>query len=638
MDVRLGKALYGAAFVLFLPALLTAWAILTRDAVPLPPPQVPWLGWVLVLSGAALMASGMAALWIHGGGLPMNAFPPPRYVSGGIYGWTAHPIYVGFSATAGGAALLCGSPSGFWLVSPVVMLGSVALVLGYERHDLRARFGQSLPRPRLSIPAPDASRPGPWDRLSVYVLALTPWLIVYLLLRPLAPPDAVSGYLPFESRWGVIQWAEAFYSTPYLVVAAVPLAAALRADLRRFSLQVLLAMAISFPLFLAIPLVAAPRPFVPQTSWGRLLAWERSIDTAGEAFPSFHVILAVLAAEALAARAPRLRWLWRGWAAAVALSCLATGMHSIADVAAGLAVAALVLRAETVWEWLRRSSERIANSWREWRLGPVRVINHGFYAGAGALAAVAITCTLGGPASSALMLVVAACALVAAGLWAQYIEGSPQLLRPYGFYGGVVGVALGSAAAPLFGLSPWLPLAAYSVAGPWVQSLGRLRCLVQGCCHGSPAPEQIGIRYWHARSRVCRLTDWRGVPLHPAPLYSILWNVLVAAAALRLWSLNARLSLIAGLYLILTGLGRFVEEAYRGEPQTPVFARLRLYQWVAAATVLGGILLTCAPAAPAAAPHWHWATLGYGAGFGLITTLALGVDFPESNRRFSRLA
>jgi hypothetical protein len=106
---------------------------------------------------------------------------------------------------------------------------------------------------------------------------------------------------------------------------------------------------------------------------------------------------------------------------------------------------------------------------------------------------------------------------------------------------------------------------------------------------------------------------------------------------MRLWSLHASLSLIAGLYLILTGLGRFVEEAYRGEPQTPVYAGLRLYQWVAIATVLAGALVTAAHAAPPPAPQFRWEPLVPAAAFGLLTTLALGVDFPNSNRRFARL-
>jgi prolipoprotein diacylglyceryltransferase len=135
------------------------------------------------------------------------------------------------------------------------------------------------------------------------------------------------------------------------------------------------------------------------------------------------------------------------------------------------------------------------------------------------------------------------------------------------------------------------------------------------------------------------MTKWAGVPLHPTPVYSILWNILVALVITRFWLLHAPLHLIAGLYFILNGLGRFVEEGWRGEPQTPVFGRLRLYQWAAIGSVLTGVLMTAlgtSERSPVA--HFDWAALVPAGTFGLLVCCAMGVDFPESNRRFSRLA
>ena len=87
---------------------------------------------------------------------------------------------------------------------------------------------------------------------------------------------------------------------------------------------------------------------------------------------------------------------------------------------------------------------------------------------------------------------------------------------------------MGALVAPFFGTSIWSLLAAYAVAGPWVQACGRLRCLVQGCCHGCESSEFVGIRYSHPRSRVVRLAHLVGVPIHPTPLYSILANAVTA--------------------------------------------------------------------------------------------------------------
>ena len=106
----------------------------------------------------------------------------------------------------------------------------------------------------------------------------------------------------------------------------------------------------------------------------------------------------------------------------------------------------------------------------------------------------------------------------------------------------------------------------------------------------------------------------------------------------RLWLLRSPTPLIVGLYLVLTGVGRFVEEAYRGEPQTPVIAGLRLYQWIAIATVVVGAATTAVVGPPAPIPTPHWTALWPAATFGVLTAAALGVDFPRSDRRFARLA
>lgn len=636
----IGKTIYGALFLVGLPVLLVAWAKATSDVVALPNHAPPALGLAAVAAGALIMLAGMIALWEHGGGLPMNLYPPPRYVTRGIYRFTAHPIYLGFCAICAGASISARSSSGLWLVSPVVILSCTALVLGYETHDLRRRFGHQLPLPSIRLPGGDPLPPAPAERLSVYFLVLIPWIILYEAVRGLGvPPDSVSAVLPFERRLPVIEWTEIFYASAYPLVFAVPLVAGTRRALRRFSIHGLLSMALVFPLFLAVPLIAPPRLFTPHGPFGELLVWERSIDTAAAAFPSFHVVWVLLAAEVFASRMPGLRLFWRAWAWLVAASCVTTGMHAVVDVLAGFAVVAIVARSAALWEQIRSLSERLANSWKEWHFGPVRVINHGVYAGVAAFAGLVIVGWLTGPGHGAAILLAAGSGLAGAALWAQQIEGSPRLLRPYGFNGGLLGTALGALLAPWFGSGTWLMLGAFSVAGPWIQSLGRLRCLVQGCCHGSPAPPHVGIRYLHPRSRVCVLSALAGAPLHPTPVYSIAWNVYVAVAMARLWMLHAPLHLIAGLYLILTGLGRFVEEAYRGEPQTPIVARLRFYQWVAVASVIFGALLTAAGnGAAAPAPQFNWESVRVAALFGLVAAFSLGVDFPGSKRRFARLA
>ena len=95
---------------------------------------------------------------------------------------------------------------------------------------------------------------------------------------------------------------------------------------------------------------------------------------------------------------------------------------------------------------------------------------------------------------------------------------------------------------------------------------------------------------------------------------------------------------IFGLYLILTGMGRFVEEAYRGEVQTPIIKGLHLYQWTAILSVIIGIIMTTIKLNTIATnSDFGWQTVLSAFIGGLFTTFAMGVDFPNSNARFSRL-
>ncbi len=633
------RAAYATLFCVVLPAGLVLWSHATNDVVGLPAYGNGPLGLALALVGLALFGCGVVALWRRGGGLPMNAFPPPRLVTSGIYRLIPHPIYTGFCLAGFGAAMAVQSAGGLWLTMPVVALGCAALVHGYEIPELERRFGREGLKGLRRLPEPTGERPTVFDALRLYALALLPWAAIYAIGITVGEPDrAINTAFRWETRLPVWPWTEAIYASVYAAAILAPVLVVARRDLRTLMVRVWLSMAVIYPLYFCVPTFASWRPFAGGGLPGRMLLLERAIDTPGEALPSYHVVWALLVAEAMGA-SRRVRWPFRVWAALIAFSCVMTGEHSVADVIAGAVFALLLIRAGDVGRLLLRACERIANSWREWRWGPVRVINHGLYGGAATFVCLAIVGWLVGPRHLAMVAVTGCAGLAGAGLWAQWVEGSPRLLRPFGFYGGLFGVMAASALGPRLGTDPWLLMGAYSVAGPWLQSIGRLRCLVQGCCHGRPSDPACGIRYRHARSRVCRLAGWRGVALHATPLYSILWNMAIALVVSRLWVVGAPLSLIGGVYLILTGLGRFCEEAYRGEPQTPAFAGLRLYQWIAVATVVGGAAITALARGTAApAPEFTPAALLIAAVFGALSTLALGVDVPESNRRFARLA
>ncbi|MFI5296193.1 MAG: prolipoprotein diacylglyceryl transferase family protein [Thermodesulfovibrionales bacterium] len=633
------KILYAFLFLIVLPASLILWARATAGCVPLLVVGSFQIGAVLAICGAVIMITGMVALSAYGNGLPMSPFPPSRYVTEGIYGFMPHPIYSGFSLLCVGTAMAAKSASGLWLVSPIVILACTAWVLGFERDSLRRRFGSLITKAFIHLPEDKASAPTLADRLSVYVLVFFPWLILYQAVRIFGiPPDAHIAFFSFEIDLPVYEWTEVFYISTYPYVLLAPLAAKKMHDLRKFSISGLIATGIIIPLFLIVPLIAPPRPFTPNSFLGNLLALERVFDTPAAAFPSFHVFWALLAASVYAEAKPSWRIFWWGWAFIIVVSCITTGMHALVDVLAGAVAFLFVLHIDKIWEKILLIVEGIANSWREWRFGSVRLINHGIYAGIGSFLGLSLVGVLLGQGYIAPSLIVALSSVIISALWAQFIEGSAVLLRPYGYYGGVFGVVLGSLIAKWVGADVWLLLAAFSVAGPWIQAFGRLRCLVQGCCHGREASREIGIRYVHPRSRVTQIAGLTDIPIHPTPLYSILWNIVVGLIMARLWSLHSHPPFIGGLYLILTGLGRFVEENYRGEPQTRILWGLRLYQWLAVGAVIAGAIVTTVHyRVEVPSPMFNWKSVMVAACVGILTFFAFGADFPNSKKRFSRL-
>jgi len=630
-------AAYAVLFVVLLPWLLALWMRRLDGIITLPAYGTTMIGLAVAGGGLALMAAATLSLWIVGRGLPMSPFPPKRFVESGPYGLVTDPIYIGAVAACLGYALVTRSAAGLWIVTPLLAMAAGSFVLGYEREATRHRFGSGV-QPRLRLPPPGDAAPTGGERAAVLLFVLLPWMVVYEAVNRLGiPPDARSSYMAWEGALPVVPWTEAIYALSYPYVLLAPFLASRQRDLRRFAIRGLWATLTVGLFYLLVPVVAAAKPVPDSSAWAPLLAFERAWNQH-TSFPSFHVVWACLTSALLAARWPRARWWLTAWTLAIAASCVTTGMHAVLDIVAGFAAAALLMHGDAIWAALCRISEAVANSWREWRVGPLRFLSHGGYAAAGGAVGVAVAVWLAGAGQLWWIVAFTFGAQAGAALWAQTIEGSPQLLRPYGYFGSVVAVVLLSVAAGAAGRDAWLLVAAMAVGGCFTQAIGRLRCLVQGCCHGRPVDAPWGIRYTHPRSRVTRLSNLGGVALHPAPLYSILWVLLIGAVLVRLWTLGAPLPFIAGSYLVLAGLGRFVEEHYRGEPQTAQIAGLRLYQWLAIAFVVGGSAVMAAGGRSAPTPEalgpsaWRALFLVL-----LVSYVAYGVDLPGSNRRFSRL-
>jgi len=620
INQTIGKFLYAITFLVFVPSLLWFWAKLTANITSFPIIESKLGGSVLIILGGSLMLWAMFALQFYGKGLPMNAYPPTVYVTKGPYRLFRHPIYWGFGLLMIGYFLFTGSASGIWLVTPLTVMGMVALVLGYESIDLKRRFPSQSIRTVLDYPENNEEKANIRDRLTTIF-----WVGSYLILSNFMI-EKLNGAVP--PLFGKPVQISPVLENPYLSYLSIPFIILIvfllkrKDNLRKWEISAFIALSISaFFVFLYPEFGAQYFPSSSSTLF---------------AVPVFMIFIS----------------LWSVYGElkiksvvfiVIALFLIVVqfinSKSAILHLTSSVLIFFLSIYYFKIWIFLKSISEKIANSWKEWVFGKVRIINHGFYVGFGAFFGILIAGILAGKEYAIALLVFAVLVTITSALWAQIIEGSAKLKRPFGYYGGLVGIFFGSAAVWAMGLNGWVIIGVASVVMPWVQAIGRLRCLVNGCCHGSRIDNpMIGIRYFHYRSRVCNISGLKGELLHPTQLYSILWLFFVGFILLTLWNNHLSSSFIFGIYLILTGLGRFVEEAYRGEAQTPNVKGLHLYQWTAIISVVIGIVMTVIPVEPAVInPGFNWESFRAAAISGLFLFFAMGVDFPYSNVRFSRL-
>lgn len=284
-----------------------------------------------------------------------------------------------------------------------------------------------------------------------------------------------------------------------------------------------------------------------------------------------------------------------------------------------------------------RLATRIANSWSAVRLGPARVINYApiaaLAAGGGVLAFSVVTPD---PWATA---VIAAAVLVGGGIWGKLLESTGRLARPFGYFGAFLGGVAGVVAVSLSRGAPLLALGAgLAIAATWIQAVGRLRCLVQGCCFGRPMTHGLGICYRRAESRAVALGGLRGRNLHPTPLFSIYANLLSAMLIARLYLAGQGAAAILAAYLLVAGLSRFAEEGFRGEADVRRYAGLTLYQWLSLGQLLAGIGFTLVASPPLGAPQALSLTNMAVAGLvALAFGAAMGVDFPDLDMPLARL-
>jgi phosphatidylglycerol:prolipoprotein diacylglycerol transferase len=157
-----------------------------------------------------------------------------------------------------------------------------------------------------------------------------------------------------------------------------------------------------------------------------------------------------------------------------------------------------------------------------------------------------------------------------------------SLVRSGGvFYGGLIlSVAVGLWYVRRHRLPTWTTCDAYAPGIAVGQAIGRVGCLMAGCCYGRHADLPWGITFTSPFA-AANVGTPLGVELHPTQIYETI-AVLLILAVLLLW--ERRSVGFAGRtfwsYILLYGIARFVIEIYRGDPRGSVLDAMSTSQFI----------------------------------------------------------
>ncbi len=120
-------------------------------------------------------------------------------------------------------------------------------------------------------------------------------------------------------------------------------------------------------------------------------------------------------------------------------------------------------------------------------------------------------------------------------------------------------------------------------------ALGRMGCLLNGCCHGRPHP--FGIRYGRNHVEEGLSPHLEGVRLFPVQALESLWLALVVGVGVALLLGGGAWTDALAWYVGGYAAGRFVLEFLRGDPDRPHLRGLSEAQWTSGALLAGVAVL-----------------------------------------------
>jgi protein-S-isoprenylcysteine O-methyltransferase Ste14 len=589
---------FAAVFAVGLPGALLVWALTVPVHFDLwLPPR--WVGVALCAVGAALLVWAVATYILRTGTLPVSLLPPQAAIVTGPYWLLNDPIYTGFCMLVFGVAIAFAHPFSFWFLAPAVSVATYCYALGVEaRVRPRRPEGQAallgLPKGALPLPPPLAIAT---LGAHLFAIATASFVLSATEIAALWGAPAMLG--------GLVAFAIALAGTGAVAVIRV------RGMIGAMYVGAMLFFVIAYApgdaggdsSMLAVAAIAAG-------------AAARLATSAARAVVAAIVALAVLPAFSLVAP---------------------VGLVEMASLAT---LALLVYVLPDLYRLAVQLAELIANSWGSVRLGPVRIINYAGFAFLSATTGCLVFAAFTGDGAVAGMSIIALLTLLGAGLWGQLLESTGRLARPFGYFGAMIGAVLGTLLAAWATGMPAIAVgAALALAAPWIQAIGRVRCLVQGCCHGRPVEVSgLGISYRSRHARAVAIGGFFDTPIYPTQLFSLLCNVFLGLLLLRLALSGTPAALIVAVYWLGAGSSRFAEEAFRGEPQTRIVGGLKIYQWFSVLLILAAIAMTYVASDPIAILALPGpAAIAMAVVLGLIYGIAMGVDFPDAGTRLSRL-
>lgn len=161
-----------------------------------------------------------------------------------------------------------------------------------------------------------------------------------------------------------------------------------------------------------------------------------------------------------------------------------------------------------------------------------------------------------------------------------HIFGGGGIVFYGGLLGGVVGALVGIRIAKCSfvviekTVVPYIPLG---------HAIGRIGCLLAGCCYGMPYDGMLAVYYPNAASGVSPEQGY-----FPIQILEALWNILVMVYLLWIEKRNTKPRGVLFEYLCAYAVGRFVLEFFRGDEIRGAFLCFSLSQWISVA-----ILLVC---------------------------------------------